>query len=520
MKAAISESLKVLDIEVAQITPTQKGERTRDVASLAQSIKAVGLMVPVIVRPLPDGSDKKSEKPLRYQLVDGHRRLAAVKVNKAQTIRAIEVDPLTTDDQVGMLQLTANLHRLQLTPFEEAEAIAKLRKAGRTTEEIAADLGLRPQLIARREKLNDLIPGWMKRATQAEHPLSIAAAELLAVFDASVQGELLKRYQWGSPDVRSLKEHLAEMTNRLKAAPWDLSDSMLVPEAGACSACPKRSACQPLLFHDETDIKKINAADRCLDEKCWNKKRNANFKKALDAATEKYPGLIYVEDKKDHGEIVPALKDKSVLSHWKFQIVRTADKHSTPALIANGPRAGTVVHVKIEKAYQGDRKVKAAAAAKKPKGLSAEQDRKARRAKFIINKIKDHYLGMHTLAGRKGPDVPQGVKKLHAEDRLKILAAVAINCCNGKTVADWKKLTEFTKLPLLDATEKLWALVRSEIHIPVYSFADAFKFIEAIKPFAETVLDTNYADIEAEALKAIPDPKPKAGATGKKAGKK
>jgi hypothetical protein len=88
--------------------------------------------------------------------------------------------------------------------------------------------------------------------------------ELIARFPIETQDEMLKEAAAGTcstarrppAELRYLDEQYLRV---LKAAPWDLDDAKLVPKAGACSACPKRSSCQQQLFAEAKD-------DRCLDD--------------------------------------------------------------------------------------------------------------------------------------------------------------------------------------------------------------------------------------------------------------
>lgn len=178
-------------------------------------------------------------------------------------------------------------------------------------------------------------------------------------------------------------------------------------------------------------------------------------------------------------------------------------------MVVNGANAGTVIHIKVKKEYAESKKVKSASSLG-PKKLNAEQDRKARRAKVIINEIRN-------LQDK----VPTGLLAQNPQMQIQMLASVLMNCRRYVDKKHWEGLRDFKKLNANDAIKELWKLVRREVHIPVNSFADALGFLKPIRPYAEVVLAQNWVDLEAKALKAIPDPKPKAGAAPKKkAGKK
>ncbi len=106
-------------------------------AELAFSIKEIGLLQPVVVRPI--GEDD-------YELIAGERRLRATKEAGLGTIPAI----IRTTDDADMLRdaLLENLHRADLNPLEEAAAYAQmLTDFDCTQEQLAARIGRsRPQV--------------------------------------------------------------------------------------------------------------------------------------------------------------------------------------------------------------------------------------------------------------------------------------------------------------------------------------------------------------------------------------
>lgn len=102
-----------------------------ELAELAASIKAQGLLQPVTVRPGEGG---------RYQLVAGERRLRAVRDLGQTTIRAIVRD--VTDKQLLELSLVENLLRSDLNDIEVALALQKLQNTyGYTTTQLATVTG-------------------------------------------------------------------------------------------------------------------------------------------------------------------------------------------------------------------------------------------------------------------------------------------------------------------------------------------------------------------------------------------
>ena len=110
-----------------------------DLAELVHSIREVGVLQPIVVRPI-------SEQPGKYELVMGERRLRATKEVGLDSIPAIVRD--TADVDMLRDALLENLHRAQLNPLEEASAYQQLLSDfGITQDELATRIGRsRPQI--------------------------------------------------------------------------------------------------------------------------------------------------------------------------------------------------------------------------------------------------------------------------------------------------------------------------------------------------------------------------------------
>ena len=106
---------------------------------LVNSIREVGVLQPIVVRPIAGQSDK-------YELIMGERRLRATKELGLDTIPAVIKD--TADEDMLRDALLENLHRSNLNPLEEASAYQQLlADFGITQEELAGRIGRsRPQI--------------------------------------------------------------------------------------------------------------------------------------------------------------------------------------------------------------------------------------------------------------------------------------------------------------------------------------------------------------------------------------
>src|SRR2546421_9658501 len=120
-------------------TPRQPRQSFDDeaIGDLAASIRQVGILQPVVVRPAGDGT---------YQLVVGERRWRAARRAGLASIPALVIE---TDEQ-GALEraLVENVHRQDLNAVEEAAAYQQLiEEAGLTHEGLAERLRLSPPTV-------------------------------------------------------------------------------------------------------------------------------------------------------------------------------------------------------------------------------------------------------------------------------------------------------------------------------------------------------------------------------------
>lgn len=123
-------TLKLSDIEPNKHQPRQYFD-DEALYELSESIKEHGVLQPLIVRPMPDGS---------YQLVAGERRWRASRLAGITQVPVI-VRALT-DSEVAVIALIENLQREDLNPIEEAEGISRLmQEHGFTQEQAAQKLG-------------------------------------------------------------------------------------------------------------------------------------------------------------------------------------------------------------------------------------------------------------------------------------------------------------------------------------------------------------------------------------------
>jgi ParB family chromosome partitioning protein len=142
------EELRQLAVEVIAPNP-QQPRREFDEATLlglSESIKARGILQPVLVRPLAGGS---------YELIAGERRWRAAQLAELATIPAIVRHQ---DDAASLeLALIENMARENLNPIDEARACAGLvEELGLTREEVGLRVGRSRVAVSNLIRLLDL----------------------------------------------------------------------------------------------------------------------------------------------------------------------------------------------------------------------------------------------------------------------------------------------------------------------------------------------------------------------------
>jgi ParB family chromosome partitioning protein len=165
---------------------------------LKTSIREIGMLQPVVVRPIGDGG---------YELVVGERRWRAAADLGLETIPAIVRE--TADDAMLRNALLENLHRVQLNPLEEAAAYRQLLdEFGTTHEELAQRIGRSRSQVTNTIRLLNL-PVAVQRRVAASVLTAGHARALLTLEDPTDQEELATRIVAEGLSVRAVEELVA-----------------------------------------------------------------------------------------------------------------------------------------------------------------------------------------------------------------------------------------------------------------------------------------------------------------------
>lgn len=271
-------------VELAKIhpSPTNPRKQLGDLVELTASVKRHGILQPVLARPNAKG----------FELVSGHRRFAAAKAAGLESIPCVVRE--ISDQETLEIQLVENCQRVDIHPLDEADAYELLhRKHKIDVDALAAKVGKSKAYVYARMKLCALKSETARKAFLANTINASVALYLARIPNVDLQEKAAKEVtaaevqtrgkdddgyeRWQKHkepmSARRALEHIqSHYMLRLADAPFDRADVDLVPTAGACTTCPKRTGNQKELFAD------VSSGDVCTDPKCFGEKRDAHWK--------------------------------------------------------------------------------------------------------------------------------------------------------------------------------------------------------------------------------------------------
>jgi ParB family chromosome partitioning protein len=202
--------LRNLDVKSISPNPNQPRIHFDDesLAELAASIRAVGLLQPILVRP-------KAGSTNSFELIAGERRWRASQRAGLTVIPALVRE---TDDVASVEQaLVENLHRQDLTPLEEAAAYKQLLDDfSMTHEQVAEKVGKTRSAITNSLRLLALPPSIQQLLADGRLSGGHARA-LLALTDRTTQEQLARQCANDGWTVRAVEEAVRQNLGRTKA---------------------------------------------------------------------------------------------------------------------------------------------------------------------------------------------------------------------------------------------------------------------------------------------------------------
>lgn len=200
----------ITDIDLDRIRPNPAQPRRvfddRDLAGLAQSIKANGLLQPLLVRRVGD----------EFELIAGERRLRACRIVGLKTASCVVSD--CSSDRSAVLAMTENLQRQDLGIFEEAEGIRRLIEEWHVTQEEAAfRLGKSQSALANKMRLLHLSDS-ERRKIVCSGLTERHARAILRIEDVEKRERVLDTIIERQYNVRQTDEYVERLLGREKPA--------------------------------------------------------------------------------------------------------------------------------------------------------------------------------------------------------------------------------------------------------------------------------------------------------------
>jgi ParB family chromosome partitioning protein len=352
MSKAVVVTSEYRNLPLAQLqeSPTNPRRRfnERAMEELAANLAAQGVVQPLVVRAIEDN---------KYEVVAGARRFRAAQLASLKEVPVVV--RVLSDAAVRELQLTENLLREDVHPYEEALALSgllHLEGAHYDVASIASRLGKSPSYITTRIRLTELAPSiaeaFLADQIGVGHALEIAKlspAQQEKAYDAAFRTvwDSGKQARVALP-VRDFAAWIEQnILLSLDSVPFDKGDTMLVPAAGSCAECPKRTGFNTLLFGE------MSQRDQCSDTSCFNNKLIRFVEKQIEAK----PKLVQIttaHGTRGDGAVLPRnryvalqltnpAKVKQPLSPYQKPC-----KHMAEAIVVDGTERGHTVKVCAE----------------------------------------------------------------------------------------------------------------------------------------------------------------------------
>ncbi len=176
-----------VDLLVRGVYQPRQDMHPESLDELAQSIRAQGVIQPILVRPLagrgPGGS-------LRYEIIAGERRWRAAQLAGLQDVPVVIRE--VPDSAAIAMALIENIQRENLSPLEEALGVRRLiDEFGLTHEDAAAAIGRSRVAVSNLLRLMQL--GEVARELLEKRAIEMGHARaLLGLADARMQGEVAR----------------------------------------------------------------------------------------------------------------------------------------------------------------------------------------------------------------------------------------------------------------------------------------------------------------------------------------
>jgi ParB family chromosome partitioning protein len=238
----------------------------KEMAELESSVAAQGILQPILVRPLQDGT---------FQIVAGERRWrSAKKVHGEDYEIPVHIREMT-DEQATAASASENIDRAQMSPAEEAEVAAKILAQHKGDhEEAAKRLGWARGTFDKRLSLMQCSQA--VRDALTEKKISLGHAELLATVTKEKQDKALANILSlpNLPLVQEFKKQLEQISKNLAGAIFVKDE---------CAGCQYNSTNQSQLFAEAI------SEGHCTNGSCYDTKTEAELVIRQESLKDEYP---------------------------------------------------------------------------------------------------------------------------------------------------------------------------------------------------------------------------------------
>ena len=271
---------KIIYTSIAEISANPMNPRKsfdeKALAELAESIKEVGLLQPITIRPIKGG----------YQVVCGERRWRAAGIAGLAEIPTIVRE--LSDDEAIDVAITENLQRKDVAPLEEADSFKYLLESkGKSIGDLCARFAKSEFYVRSRLKLLDLIADF--RAMLDAGEISTAQAMEIAKFDADIQASMIRDH-FGDSHWNSWRGHSAKALYVAALHNYTRDLERYSFDKSACEVCPNCSKNFSLFETDEM---------KCQERACLERKDIEHRASVAVSLQKKHPEAEFITRDKD-----------------------------------------------------------------------------------------------------------------------------------------------------------------------------------------------------------------------------
>lgn len=269
----------------------------QELEELAQSIIQVGIIEPILVRPVGES----------YMVVFGERRYRASVIANA-TQESIQTIPAMikhlTDEEALELQIVENLQRHDPHPMEEAASFEKML-ATLDPKEIATRIGRTAKFVAGRLRLNNLLPDFQEMffCDVISMQDALALSRLSVDDQQSIYDDRVGDRDWRKSkgfQIHNLESIVKRSENNLDKATFNTEDAELYPEMPTCSNCKFNSKNNLSLFVED------HGQHVCSLSVCFNIKTTRAYSQTIEALTADPENIFvsgYIYEKSDKHKV-------------------------------------------------------------------------------------------------------------------------------------------------------------------------------------------------------------------------